>query len=301
MRISRPEDPLLSLHYHRHFSHALLFAPIIGLLVAALFKGLFYLRQWSFGELFKFATLGACSHGLLDACTSYGTMLYLPFSKHRESWDLISIIDPLFTIPLFTLCIVSFIYRKTRIAQIAIILCMMYLCFGYLQRKRAENFAYELATQRGITIESINARPSFANTLLWRIIVRSEDHYYVDAVQLMPFHQPKLYEGSHTPIPDLSAFVPAESQQSHDIERFKHFSQGYLYEVPGKPYSRRPALCALPGLNRAALGHPPRSAGTRFTRPNGLFSQTFQSGIPETVGNDSGKKHTLNIFLRIET
>ena len=40
--------------------------------------------------------MGAITHGLIDACTSYGTLLYWPISHHRESWDIISIIDPIF-------------------------------------------------------------------------------------------------------------------------------------------------------------------------------------------------------------
>lgn len=230
------EDPLLNLQYHRHFTHSLLFAPVIGLLVAALFKGLFYTRRWPFRELLLFATLGALSHGLLDACTSYGTMLYLPFSAHRESWDLISIIDPIFTVPLVLLCIAGFIASKPRLIRIGMCLCLMYLSFGYIQRERARSYALELATSRGLTIESVTARPSFANTILWRIIVRSKDSYTVDAVWLMPFQEPTLYSGATVPMPDLDKLAQDGSQQALDIARFDHFSQGYLYEVPSKPH-----------------------------------------------------------------
>jgi hypothetical protein len=48
---------------------------------------------------------GYLPHPLLDACTSYGTHLWLPFSQHREAWNLIAVVDPLFTlllaVPLF--------------------------------------------------------------------------------------------------------------------------------------------------------------------------------------------------------
>ena len=226
-------DPLLDLQYHRHFTHALLFAPVIGLVVAGLFKGLFYLRNWPFKELFLFATLGALSHGLLDACTSYGTMLYLPVSDHRESWDLISIIDPIFTLPLVLLLLTAFVREGARLAQIAVALCGLYLTFGYIQRERAEAFAGKLAASRNLSIESVTARPSFANTILWRIIVRTEESYYVDAVWLMPFQEPRVYEGSRVLQPDLNDYTTQESVLANDIRRFDHFSQGYLYEVPG--------------------------------------------------------------------
>lgn len=230
------EDPLLSLQYHRHFTHALLFAPIIGLCVAVATKYLLYSRNWPLKELFIFATLGALSHGLLDACTSYGTMLYLPLSSHRESWDLISIIDPLFTLPLLILIGIAFFRRYANVAKAGLLLCITYLLFGFIQRERAASYANQLAEIRGIDVISVTARPSFANTILWRIIVEDNTHYYVDAVWLMPFLKPKLYEGSQIEQIDTDGFVEANSRQANDIQRFNHFSQGYLYLAPNHEY-----------------------------------------------------------------
>ena len=39
------------------------------------------------------------THPLLDAHTAYGTQLFWPFSDERFAWSIISIIDPLFTLP----------------------------------------------------------------------------------------------------------------------------------------------------------------------------------------------------------
>lgn len=226
-------DPLLSLQYHRHFTHALLFVPAIGFLVAGLFKLLAFKWKWPFKQLFLFASLGALSHGLLDACTSYGTLLYLPFSTHRESWDLISIIDPLFTIPLIILLAVAFLLKRASAVQTAILICSLYLTFGYIQRERAQIYALELAESRDLAPETVTARPSFANTIVWRIVVLAEHQYYVDAVWLMPFQEPRLYTGSSVAQFDSSEYATQDSTLAKDIQRFDHFSQSYLYEVPG--------------------------------------------------------------------
>lgn len=228
-------DPLLALQYHRHFTHALLFAPVIGVVVAILFRLLTFKNPWPFRELLTYATLGALSHGLLDACTSYGTQLYLPFSTYRESWDIISIIDPLFTLPLIGCLLWALIRKRSRPAHIGLSLCIVYLSFGYIQRERAQHYAQTLATSRGYSVDELTARPSFANNILWRIIVRSGDTYHVDAVWLMPFKTPKLYPGSQVQRANLPAHSPAHGQQAQDIARFHHFSQGYLYAVPGQP------------------------------------------------------------------
>src|SRR5262245_16845388 len=87
-------DPLASIIYHRQFTHSLMFIPVGALLVSLLciwmrtFKGV---RLAVFGA----ACVGYGLHGLLDACTSYGTLLLWPFSDQRVAWDIIAIVDPL--------------------------------------------------------------------------------------------------------------------------------------------------------------------------------------------------------------
>lgn len=236
--IRSEKDPLLSLEYHRHFTHALLFAPIIGMMVAAVFKAILFKKVCSFRMLACFAILGALTHGLLDACTSYGTLLYLPFSSHRESWDIISIIDPIFTLPLFILCVLAFAWRRPGFAIAALVSCALYLCFGLHQKARATDFAQSLAESRGHQASSLTARPSFANTLLWRIIYRDGDRYYVDAVTLLPGTAPRPYPGQSvvalTP-EDVGKILPPNSVLAQDVERFRVFSQGYLYRYPEDP------------------------------------------------------------------
>ena len=225
-------DPLLALQYHRHFTHALLIAPLIGLLVAALFKRLFFWKHYRYRRLALFGMMGAITHGLIDACTSYGTLLYWPISHHRESWDIISIIDPIFTLPLALLSVIAFVFRRPRFAQFAVALCLIYLSLGSYQRGQATQFAAQIADERGHEPEELSVRPSLANILLWRIVYRSGDQYYVDAVRTTPFSDPKQYLGSIVDAfseESAQIIAPEDSVLADDIERFRFFSQGYLY------------------------------------------------------------------------
>ena len=92
-------DPLLYLEYHRQFTHALIFIPfgagICTLLLHPLLRKRLSLRETGLACL-----LGYASHGLLDACTSYGTQLFWPFSDMRVAWNWISVVDPIFSLPL---------------------------------------------------------------------------------------------------------------------------------------------------------------------------------------------------------
>ena len=233
--IRSESDPLLALEYHRHFTHSLLTAPLIGLLVAILFRGLFFAKPWPFQRLALFGVIGALTHGLIDACTSYGTLLYWPLSRHRESWDIISIIDPLFTVPLCLLAVISFAFRRPPFARLAIGLCLSYLCFGMYQRSQALDYAVSLAESRGHSPTEMTVRPSLANTVLWRIVYRNEDRYYVDAVRRVPFSEPVHYPGGSVDAFGETAVereLPRGSILAADVERFRFFSQGYLYRFP---------------------------------------------------------------------
>jgi len=229
--IRSESDPLVALVYHRHFTHALLLAPIIGLLVAALYRPI-AARKLPWKRAFHFGILATLTHGLLDACTSYGTLLYWPISSYRESWDMISIIDPVFTLPLLIALVLTWIKRSNRPTRFGLVLAMLYLGFGVYQREQAQAFARELAESRGHYAEELTARPSLGNLLLWRVLYRDEQQYYVDAVWTFPGLEQRHYAGgSVQAFSEIEAYsrVDPDSVLWNDIERFRHFSQGYLY------------------------------------------------------------------------
>jgi inner membrane protein len=232
-------DPLLALEYHRHFTHALLLAPVIGALVALLYKFIFARKsKIALSRFLLFGVVATLTHGFIDACTSYGTLLYWPLINHRESFDIISIIDPIFTVPLVGLLIFAFALRKKRLARVGLVLCGLYLCFGIVQREQAESFARGLAEQRGHRPTELTARPSFGNVLVWRILYRDEDKYYVDAVRVLPGFKPRHYPGAVVAaFSELDAYslVSPDSVLWKDIERFRFFSQDYLYLHGSQP------------------------------------------------------------------
>ena len=95
-------DPLLAIEFHRQFTHSLIFIPFGGLICGTFFYYVLTKRRgMSMKETYLYCTLAYASHGLLDACTSYGTQLFWPFNDFRVAWNTISIVDPIFTITLF--------------------------------------------------------------------------------------------------------------------------------------------------------------------------------------------------------
>lgn len=226
--IFSPSDPLLFLEFHRQFSHSLIFIPIGALVVATIMHRLFS-KQFSFRESYFYCLLGYATHGLLDACTTYGTQLLWPFTDQRFAWNSISIIDPLFTLPILALVIVGGLRRNRWFARAGLVWAIFYLCLGLVQRDRAVAAGQELAAARGHTPIRLEAKPGFANLLLWKLVYETADNFYVDAVHMG--WQAKVYPGASAKKLMVSEHFPwldPASQQAKDIERFRWFSNNYL-------------------------------------------------------------------------
>ena len=228
--IRSSSDSLLAIEYHRHFTHALAFVPVGALAVALILWP--FIHRWrpevKFARVYLWSLLGVGSHGLLDALTSYGTRLYWPFSDERVAWNIISVIDPLFSAPLALLLMLGAWRRNRRLVRIAALWAIFYLGFGALQHHRAENIVVHWAEQRGLPIERALAKPGFANLVLWRGLVDDGERFHALAIRILPGRPTMVWEGS-TVQHYRPEGVPPASRLAGDLARFEHFSSGWTY------------------------------------------------------------------------
>ena len=235
--IRSSSDPLLFLEYHRQFTHSLIFIPVGGSICGLLLHQLFGRRQGlALRQSILYCTLGYATHALLDACTTYGTQLFWPFSDARFAWNTVSVIDPLFTLPVLVLVALSVWRRKPVLARVALAWAIAYPTLGLIQRTRAETVGWEIAASRGHDPLTLKAKPSFANLVLWKIVYEHDGKYYVDAVRVAG--KPRVFSGTSVPKLDLERDFPwldHDTQQARDVERFRWFSNGYLARDPDNP------------------------------------------------------------------
>lgn len=226
--ISSDVDPLLYLEYHRQFSHSLVFIPVGAALCAVLLYP-WLKRVLEPRALYLASLLGYATHGLLDACTSYGTQLFWPFSDYRVAWNLISVVDPLFSVPLFAAAVVGYLRRSRRIAMAGLTWAGIYLIFGFLQQERVLETAERLAAERGHPIARLTVKPAFANLLLWKSVYESEGRYFVDAVRAGMV--PTVCDGEVVDALEPARHLPwldPGSVQAREVERFGWYSDGWL-------------------------------------------------------------------------
>jgi inner membrane protein len=232
-------DPLLAVEMHRHFTHALAMVPLGGLIAALPFLARRKSRQDGRAVLAA-SLLGYLSHAPLDVFTSYGTLWRWPFSGTRLELDWISIVDPLFTIPLLILTLVARARSSGRIALLALAFALAYIGLGGLLHHRAQAVQTELAASRGHVVERGRVMPTLGNMIVWRSLYRSGGELHADAIRVLPFGPAAVVEGGSiaratAPPPGVAVAGAVEQRFARDLARFAWFADGFVARDPADP------------------------------------------------------------------
>ena len=243
-------DPLLAIEHHRGFTHSLLFVPFGGAIAALPFiAGRF--RKPSAGsppeelrgtprnseevarQSLTAGMLAYLSHPLLDAATTYGTRLFWPFSRYRVGLDIISIIDPIFTLMILAGAIAAFTARR-RITVMALAAAVAWLAIGFVQRERASAAQAQLASARGDRLTRGAVFPTLGNSLVWRSIYETNGALRIDRIRV-PWLKGAAY-ASVTTVPLVqSDEVRGDARMLRDFARFAWFSDNWLARAPSDP------------------------------------------------------------------
>jgi inner membrane protein len=228
--IRSSSDPLLNIEYHRHFTHSLVFIPL-GAAIAMLLLWPFVRRHLSARRLYLFSLAGYSMSGVLDAFTSYGTHLFWPFSDERVALNIISIVDPVFTLILLVTLLTGLRLGYRKVAYAGLVLSMMYLGMGFVQLQRAGQLAEDLRNKRGHLAMQSMVKPTLANLVLWRSVYIHADRIHVDAIRVGLFDAGRVIEGESVALFSFDRDLPQLDESSvlyRDIVRFRSFSDGYV-------------------------------------------------------------------------
>jgi membrane-bound metal-dependent hydrolase YbcI (DUF457 family) len=106
-------DPLAVVKYHRGITHSFFGLPFFAAGLAWLTRRVgkkLGIEMPSWLMLTLIYGVGIASHILMDGTTSFGTRMWAPFSQRRVAWDLIFIVDLVFTSILLVPQVVAWIY-----------------------------------------------------------------------------------------------------------------------------------------------------------------------------------------------
>lgn len=222
-------DPLLAIEHHRGFTHSLLFVPVGGVIAAMPFAA-HSRRRWAAMA----GILAYGSHTLLDAATTYGTQWFWPFSSYRVGLDIISIIDPIFTLITLTGIIAAFASRH-RLAVTTLALAVLWLGMGWVQRERATAAQVRIAAHRSEPIQRAAVFPTIGNTLVWRSIYATTN----GALRIDRIRVPWFGGAAYAPVTTVPLTTRkqagGDARALRDFDRFAWFSDGWVARAPTDP------------------------------------------------------------------
>ena len=178
--ISGAVDPWLDLVAHRGPSHSLLVLPVVALAFGVL--GARIGRKGDWKQWSKLSFWALVTHPLLDVFTSYGTQLLSPFSLRRFSLDSISIVDPVYTLPMLLAVILAFVsgsvswrVRTRRIAAITLAWGCAWIGLGVVNHSIAVGHTDAVLEEAGFEPVAVRVMPLLFNHFAFRYVARDAD------------------------------------------------------------------------------------------------------------------------------
>ena len=162
---------------HRGFSHSLFVLLPFSLLLTVLWYR-FRPTVLTFSRLWLLIAACLITHPLLDSFTTYGTQLFWPLDV-SVAISSIFIIDPLYTLPLLVMLIVSLMWREkmAKLCGIGLLLSSSYLVWSVVAYSIINQRLHDEVKSTPLANKPIFISPTPFNTVLWRIIILDGNKY----------------------------------------------------------------------------------------------------------------------------
>jgi len=177
-------SPLSYLYYHRGVTHSILMLPLWALLLAYL-SALVWRRGPSWRAYFGVFAWGLGIHIAGDLITSFGTLIFAPFSDARYALSTTFIIDLWFTGIILAGLTAAALWRRSRVPALAGVAVLAgYVGFQYALQQRAVDFGVAYAQAQGLKNAEVAAQPRPVSPFNWMVIVDEGERYHYSLVNL---------------------------------------------------------------------------------------------------------------------
>ncbi len=178
--VSAAIDPWLDLLAHRGPSHSVVVLPIVALVFGAAGARLGEKGDWKTWAHLAFWAL--ITHPLLDVFTSFGTQLLSPFSTRRFSLDAISIVDPVYTLPILGAVLCAFVagsstwrVRTRRFSRLALGWGCLWIGVGMVNHSIAAGHTDAVLKEAGFQPVAVRVMPLLLNHFAYRYAARDAE------------------------------------------------------------------------------------------------------------------------------
>jgi inner membrane protein len=178
-------SPVAYLTGHRGVTHSIFILPLWALLLAWLMAKIDRGARASWRDYFGVCALGVGLHIVGDLITSFGTMIYAPFSDARVAWGTTFIIDLWFSGIILAGLVASLVWRRSRApALLGLAALAGYVGFQAVLHSRALDFGADYARRSGFVTAQVTALPRPVSPFNWAVIVTEGDRYHYANVNL---------------------------------------------------------------------------------------------------------------------
>jgi inner membrane protein len=176
---------LAYLYHHRGVTHSLLLLPLWAWALAHL-CALAWRRDRPWRAYAGVIALAIGTHLAGDWITSFGTMLFAPFSDERYALSTTFIIDLWFTGIILAGLLLSLAWRRSRVpAACAAVVLAGYVGFQYVQQQQAVRLGERFAQAAGLAPAAVSALPRPVSPFNWMVVVAEPERYHYALVNLV--------------------------------------------------------------------------------------------------------------------
>jgi inner membrane protein len=183
--ISSYLSPLSYLYHHRGVTHSIVMLPLWAALLAVVFAAIWGGRPgWK--AYFGVAAWGVGSHIAGDWITSFGTMLFAPFSDARYGIGTTFIIDLWFSGIIVLALAATFWWRASRLpAVLGVATLAAYVTFQWFLQQQAIEFGESYARSQALRNVRVTALPRPVSPFNWTVIIEQGEGYRYAHVNLV--------------------------------------------------------------------------------------------------------------------
>ena len=220
-------DTSSNLLAHRGFTHSFLFCLIITPLFALLAEYWHRPHNISLQRWMLFFGSVIFIHIFIDAFNNYGVGWLEPFSHKRFSFNMIYVVDPLFSIWSGLACLAFIYYRKNtvyrnRIWKLGLGLSGIYLMICIIIKIKIDADVKQSLNQQHTNYTQYFTTPAPLQNSLWYVVAGNKKGFYVGYKSI--FDAKKIIDFTFFARKD---YLLNSIENKEDLYKLKRFSQGF--------------------------------------------------------------------------
>jgi inner membrane protein len=212
---------------HRGFTHSLLFAVLVSLLLAYICRRVFISSAVAFKAWLFFFITELTAHIFLDSLNAYGTAWFEPFSHYRVSFNTIFVADPLFSLWIGIAFLVLLVLKRNHTKKKWVIafglgISNLYLLYCVINKVNTNADVKAQLRAQNIHYTSYFTTPTPFNNFLWYVVAGNDSGFYTGYYSV--FAPDKKIDLYFFPRND-SLIKPIRNED--EVKNLLRFSQGF--------------------------------------------------------------------------